>query len=188
MRPTVFLDRDGVLNKDHEYVYKPDAIVIPPFAAAGCQKLQQAGFQLVVITNQSGVARGLFTEADVDVFNLALAQLYLDNYQVRFCGFYVCPHHPQGAVAAYAQDCGCRKPKIGLLERAAREHPVDWQRSFLIGDKSSDVTCGINAGIAAIQITTGQYDRAPDATFHAGDLVAAADFISQRLSSSATRS
>jgi D-glycero-D-manno-heptose 1,7-bisphosphate phosphatase len=156
-KPALFLDRDGVLNRDFGYVFRPEDLEIPAGAGQALFRAQQAGFWLIVITNQSGIARGYFTLNDVHHFHRTMQNEYQARYGVTFDGFYICPHHPQGQVAPYAKACQCRKPATGLLEQARHDLPIDWDKSILIGDKASDIECGRRAGLPAIQINQGHY-------------------------------
>jgi len=149
-RPAAFLDRDGVLNVDHGYVYRLDALALIPGAAEAVRLLNEAGYLVIVVTNQSGVARGFYGEDDVARFNAALAQR-LGAEGAHIDAFYHCPHHPQGTVARYAIACDCRKPKPGLLEQAARDFSIDRARSFLIGDRDGDSEAAAAFGIRGIR-------------------------------------
>ncbi len=137
-RPAAFLDRDGVLNVDNGYTFRPDDLKLMPTAAAAVRLLNAAGFYVFVISNQSGVARGFFTEAAVKSFNAHLQDVLLAD-GARIDAFYYCPHHPDGKIKELAIQCRCRKPQPGMLEQAARDWPIDRGRSFLIGDKDDDV-------------------------------------------------
>ncbi|HEY5280420.1 MAG TPA: HAD family hydrolase [Pseudolabrys sp.] len=149
-RAAAFLDRDGVLNVDHGYVHRLDALEFIPGASEAVRLLNEAGYLVVVVTNQSGVARGLYGEADVECFNQELS-LRLAARGARIDAFYYCPHHPQGAVERYTVVCECRKPKPGLLEQAARDFAIDRQRSFLIGDRDGDSEAAAAFGIKGIR-------------------------------------
>lgn len=138
IRPAAFLDRDGVLNVDRGYTFRPEDLKMIPTAAAAVRLLNDAGFYVFVVSNQSGVARGFYTEAAVDLFNTHIQ----DNLKVEGAhidAFYYCPHHPDGAIKGLAIQCRCRKPAPGMLEQAARDWPIDLSRSFLIGDKDVDM-------------------------------------------------
>lgn len=138
MRPAAFLDRDGVLNVDHGYTFKPGDLELMPTASAAVRMLNDAGYYVFVVSNQSGVARGFYTEAAVKVFNSHLQELLeLDGGHID--AFYYCPHHPDGVIKELAIQCRCRKPAPGMLEQAARFRPIDLSRSFLIGDKDDDM-------------------------------------------------
>jgi D-glycero-D-manno-heptose 1,7-bisphosphate phosphatase len=136
--PAAFLDRDGVLNVDHGYVYRPEQLEWIEGAPEAVRLLNEAGYTVIVITNQSGVARGFYDEAAVHRFH-AHMQAELERHGAHIDAFYYCPHHPEGTVAEYALRCDCRKPGTGLLERAVREWPIDLTHSFLIGDKPDDL-------------------------------------------------
>lgn len=151
-RPAAFLDRDGVLNVDHGYSHRPDDLVMIPGAAAAVRLLNDAGYYVIVVTNQSGVARGFYTEAAVDLFNTHI-QERLKAEGAHIDAFYYCPHHPEGVVKELAIQCRCRKPQPGMLEQAARDRPIDLSRSFLIGDKDDDL-----AAAAAFQIRGVKFD------------------------------
>jgi D-glycero-D-manno-heptose 1,7-bisphosphate phosphatase len=137
-RPAAFLDRDGVLNVDRGYTFRPEDLVMIPTAAAAVRLLNDAGFYVFVVSNQSGVARGFYTEAAVKLFNSHLQEL-LKVEGAHIDAFYYCPHHPDGVIKELAIQCRCRKPAPGMLEQAARDWPIDIARSFLIGDKDDDL-------------------------------------------------
>jgi D-glycero-D-manno-heptose 1,7-bisphosphate phosphatase len=149
-KPAAFLDRDGVLNVDHGYVYRLDALAFIPGAVEAVRLLNKTGYRVIVVTNQSGVARGLFGEDDVNRFNAELARRLAAN-DARIDAFYYCPHHPHGTVARYSLACDCRKPKPGLLEQAARDFDIDRARSFLIGDRDGDREAAAAFGIRGIK-------------------------------------
>ncbi|NRA67813.1 MAG: HAD family hydrolase [Pseudobacteriovorax sp.] len=153
---TVFLDRDGVLNVDHGYVSRPDDLELFPDVVSSLAKLQAKGFQLIVVTNQSGVARGYFTLADVHAFHSHMSEVLAQN-AITIAKYYICPHHKDGTVAEYAVDCLCRKPRPGMLRQAFEEFDIDRKNSFLIGDKISDIDCGQAMELRSVQIDRGQY-------------------------------
>jgi D-glycero-D-manno-heptose 1,7-bisphosphate phosphatase len=155
-RPAAFLDRDGVLNIDHGYVYRPDQLEWIAGASAAVRLLNEAGFYVLVVTNQSGVARGFYDEAAVRQFHTHM-QAELARRGARIDAFYYCPHHPAGTVKGYAVSCACRKPGIALFEQAARDWPIDLNRSFLIGDKDSDM-----AAATALKIRGARFDASTD--------------------------
>jgi histidinol-phosphate phosphatase family protein len=142
----VFLDRDGTIIRDAEYLADPRGIELLPGAAEGLARLAGAGFRLVVVTNQSGVARGLFPESAIDDVNRELARI-LALRGVEVAGWYHCPHLPEAPVAAYARECQCRKPAPGLILRAAGELSIDLARSYAVGDRPRDVEAGRRAGV-----------------------------------------
>ena len=149
-RPVAFLDRDGVLNVDHGYVHRPDELEWVNDAPAAVRLLNEAGFTVIVVTNQSGVARGIYDEATVRRFHDHM-QGVLAQQGARIDAFYYCPHHPDGPVAQYAMRCDCRKPGTGMLDEAAKEWPVDRARSFLIGDQDVDMQAAATFGITGIK-------------------------------------
>lgn len=150
----VFLDRDGTLNRDIGFVTTPKELILLPTVIEGLRVLQEAGFLLLVVTNQSGVARGLYTETGLAAIHGRLRTL-LASSGVQLDGIYYCPHHPEEGRPPYRQACACRKPQPGLVEQAAREHQVDLSRSFLIGDQSRDIATAQAAGVRSILIHTG---------------------------------
>ncbi len=152
--PAVFLDKDGTLIEDVPYNVDPDLIRLAPGAVAGLPLLHAAGYRLIVISNQSGVARGLFPEAALAGVEARLRALLAD-LGVPLAGFYYCPHHPEGSLPDYAFACACRKPEPGLILRAAREHGTDLARSWFVGDILDDVEAGNRAGCRTILVDLG---------------------------------
>ena len=151
-RPAAFFDRDGVLNVDHGYVHRPEQLEWIAGAPESVRLLNEAGYCVLVITNQSGVARGFFDEAAVKSFH-AHMQNVLAGKGAHIDAFYYCPHHPEGTVKAFAMACSCRKPRTGMLEQAAREWPIDLNRSFFMGDKDNDM-----AAAAAFKVRGIKFD------------------------------
>ncbi|MFQ5735703.1 MAG: D-glycero-alpha-D-manno-heptose-1,7-bisphosphate 7-phosphatase [Thermodesulfobacteriota bacterium] len=143
----VFLDRDGTINIDTGYLSKPEELVLIPGAAEAIRRLNGLGVKVIIITNQSGVGRGYFTDADVDRVNARLAAL-LGLEGARIDGVYYCIHRP-------GDGCGCRKPQNGLTLKAAEEHGVDLSRSFVVGDKASDVELAWGSGARGVLVLTG---------------------------------
>jgi D-glycero-D-manno-heptose 1,7-bisphosphate phosphatase len=152
--PAVFLDRDGTIIDEVGYLDRPERVVLFPYSIAAIRALNLAGFRTVMVTNQSGIARGFFDEAVVHDIHRHIAEelraggAYLDAY-------YYCPHHPDGHVAGYGGPCDCRKPRPGLVERATRELGVDPARSFTVGDRWLDVKLAANVGAKGILVRTG---------------------------------
>jgi D-glycero-D-manno-heptose 1,7-bisphosphate phosphatase len=155
-RPAAFLDRDGVLNIDRGYVHRPEQLEWIAGAPDAVRLLNEAGYYVIVITNQSGVARGYYQEAAVRQFH-AHMQDVLRAQGAHIDAFYHCPHHPEGTVKELAVRCDCRKPGTGMLEQAAREWPIDLGLSFLIGDKDDDM-----AAAAAFNIRGIKFDSKVD--------------------------
>ncbi|MBP6999766.1 MAG: D-glycero-beta-D-manno-heptose 1,7-bisphosphate 7-phosphatase, partial [Tepidiphilus sp.] len=150
-RPAAFLDRDGVLNEDRGYVHRWEDFAFLPGVIDALRRLQQKGYLLVVITNQSAVARGLCAETDVLALHERM-RAFLHGQGIELAGIYYCPHHPQGSVARYTRACACRKPEPGMILRAAQEHGIDLARSLLVGDKISDLEAGRAAGIPSLYL------------------------------------
>ncbi|CAN5910171.1 N/A [soil metagenome] len=148
----VFLDKDGTIIEDVPYSVDPNQMRLLIGAAAGLRLVHEAGYRLVVVSNQSGVARGYFPEAALEVVRQRLEAM-LDDLGVPLSGFYYCPHHPAGVVPGYTQSCECRKPKAGLVWKACRDLGIDPVKSWLIGDTLDDVEAGRRAGCRTVWIT-----------------------------------
>lgn len=144
-----FLDRDGVINVEHGYVHTWAAFEFLPGVVDAMRRLHAAGWPLVVVTNQSGIARGYYTEAQYEALTERL-RAHLAAEGVPLAGVYHCPHHPGGSVAAYAVDCDCRKPRPGLLRRAAAELGLSLADSLMVGDKGSDAEAARAAGVGRV--------------------------------------
>jgi D-glycero-D-manno-heptose 1,7-bisphosphate phosphatase len=183
-RPAVFLDRDGTLVHPRHYPSRPDQLLLYEEIGPGLARLQAAGFGLVVITNQAGIARGLFGEPELARMHEHLAA-ELGRLGVRLDGIYFCPHHPDGAIPALAIVCDCRKPAPGMLLRAAAELAIDLERSWFVGDILDDVEAGNRAGCRTVLVDLGteppprQPLRQPDFvardTVHALRIIAASE-------------
>jgi D-glycero-D-manno-heptose 1,7-bisphosphate phosphatase len=155
-RPAAFFDRDGVLNVDHGYAYRPDQLEWVAGAPEAVRMLNEAGYIVIVVTNQSGVARGYYDEPAVRQLHIHMHET-LRAQGAHIDAFYYCPHHPEGTVKKFAVHCSCRKPGTGMLEQAARDWPIDLARSFLIGDKEIDM-----AAAAAFNIRGLKFDARVD--------------------------
>ena len=149
MKPAVFLDRDGVLTEEKGFLHNADEMVVCGFAKDCIEKLHKAGYLAIVITNQSGVARGYFTEDELRKMNTRLMEA------TGVDAVYYCPHHPDGKIEQYRKVCSCRKPETGLIDRACKDFEIDLSRSFFIGDRECDIKTGQNAGIKTILVRTG---------------------------------
>ncbi len=145
MRRAAFLDRDGVINVDHGYVHRVKDFKWVPGVLEAAKVLFDAGYLLVVVTNQSGIGRGFYSVQDFARLTRWMADAFI-KAEAPLSGVYFCPHHPAKAVGKYLCDCNCRKPKPGLLLRAAEELDIDINRSIMFGDKASDCTAGRLAG------------------------------------------
>ena len=147
-RQVLFLDRDGVINVDVGYLSDPGKLEFIPGAIEVMQEAQRRGYDIIVVTNQSGVARGYYTEDDVHTLHEEMSRR-LEAEGVKVLAYYYCPHHPEGTVAEYKKDCDCRKPNPGMLTKAIQEWNVDVDGSFLVGDKPSDAQAAESIGMRA---------------------------------------
>jgi len=177
-RPAVFLDRDGTIIEDVGFLRALSQIDLLPWSADAIRQLNDAGFAVVVITNQSGVGRGYYDEAHVQATHAAL-DTKLNAAGARIEGYYYCPHYPGSVDPRYGIECDCRKPRPGLILEAASRHGIDLAASFMVGDRWRDIDAGAAAGCRTILIDHGYQERAPE---HAPDavvrsLAAAADWI-----------
>ncbi|MBL8013312.1 MAG: HAD-IIIA family hydrolase [Candidatus Omnitrophica bacterium] len=152
--PAIFLDKDGTLIRDVPNNTDIRHIELTPHAMQGLRKLDKAGFRFFIITNQRGIADGLFTESDLTRVKDFLEQIFADN-DLKLSGFYYCPHHPKAAVEQFREVCDCRKPGPGLIRQAVKDHELDVARSWLIGDILDDIECGRRAGCRTILMDTG---------------------------------
>ncbi|MCG8555214.1 MAG: HAD-IIIA family hydrolase [Proteobacteria bacterium] len=154
----VFLDRDGVLVEDAGSPWPNRDLRLLPGAARALAKLKAAGYRLVVVSNQTLVARGLLDEVGVTRRQARLERTIRACGGPELDGFYFCPHHPAASIPSYRRDCNCRKPAPGLLERAAQELGIDCRRSVMVGDRPSDVVAGRRMGCHTIQVQTGRHN------------------------------
>lgn len=162
-RPAVFLDRDGVINREHGYVHKVDKFHFIDGIFDVCREMSRAGYRLIVITNQAGIARGYYTEDDFHHLTNWMLGMFRQQ-DIEIDGVYYCPHHPAHGVGNYRRDCDCRKPAPGMILRAGQEHSLDLQRSILIGDKLTDIEAGRAAGVGCcILVLTGHSPGVSDA-------------------------
>jgi D-glycero-D-manno-heptose 1,7-bisphosphate phosphatase len=180
MSAAIFLDRDGTLVEARHYPTRPEELVVYQGLADELRVAQRAGFRLVLITNQSGLARGYFDWAQLERMHEALLET-LRSHGVTIDGIYVCPHHPEGTIGELAIDCECRKPKPGMLLRAARELGLNLSRSWFIGDILDDVEAGNRAGCRTVLVDLGT-ERSPESplrtpTFVARDTVQAVRLV-----------
>ena len=148
----IFLDRDGTLNEDPGYISDPDSVKLFPETGEALSALKKNGFLLIVISNQSGIARGLLEKKDVEAVNSKINSLLAKN-KVKIDAFYYCPAHPD---YNSEEECECRKPSPKLIFDAAKDFNIDLNKSYLIGDAVSDINCGKNAGVKTILVKTGQ--------------------------------
>jgi D-glycero-D-manno-heptose 1,7-bisphosphate phosphatase len=185
MNKAVFLDRDGTINEEVGYLTDLDKMRLISGAGAAIKRLNQAGFKVVVVTNQAGVARGYFTESLVKETHARLEQM-LRETGARLDRIYYCPHHPTAGNSSYTMECDCRKPGIGLIDQAARDIDIDIRNSYVVGDKWSDVELGQRACSRTVLVRSGFAPDDPgntrsshvfDPDFTAHDLSEAVDWI-----------
>ncbi|HEX5474471.1 MAG TPA: HAD family hydrolase [Vicinamibacterales bacterium] len=183
MRPAIVLDRDGTLIEEAGYLDRLERLVFYPWSIDAVRVLARAGFAIVVVTNQAGVARGIVREAFVaEAHDHIRAKIEAAGAHVD--GFYYCPHHPEAKIDRYRLACDCRKPQPGLIRRAARDLDLDLARSWAIGDRWHDLQAGAAVGARGILVRTG-YGRTEEATPPGGftpeavvdDVMAAASLI-----------
>ena len=183
----VFLDRDGTINVEVGHLDHESKVALIEGAAEGIALLRNAGFKVVVVTNQSVIARGRISEAKLRQIHLALTEALSSN-GARFDAIYFCPHHPQEGGGDYTIACDCRKPKPGMLLQASRELEIDLRRSYMVGDKLSDLEAGRAAGCGEVLVRTGYGGHSellldegiPRPDYVADDLLDAADWIVKR--------
>jgi histidinol-phosphate phosphatase family protein len=168
MQPAVFLDRDGTLIREAEYLADPAGVELLPGIPEGLRALRAAGYALVVTSNQSGVARGYFDEETVGRVNGRMREL-LRAQSADVDAVYYCPHHPRGTVPAYTRECACRKPAPGMIQAAEKDLDLDLGRSWVVGDKDLDIAFGKNQGLKTVLVLTGYGVQTRERGFPAGD-------------------
>lgn len=154
MKRIVFLDRDGTINKEKNYLYKWEEFEYEDKVIEGLVELQNLGYEFIVITNQSGIARGYYTEEDVLSLNKKMCE-DLEKKGVKILECKYCPHHPEGIIEKYKKNCNCRKPKNLLLEEAIEKYNVDRENSYMVGDKVSDIKAGLASNLVSFLVKTG---------------------------------
>ncbi len=189
MDKVIFLDRDGTINEEVHYLHRPEDLKILPGVPQAIRLWRQAGYKIIVITNQAGVARGYYTCQDVENLHRHMNRM-LEKEGARIDAFYYCPHHPEYGIGIYKKVCRCRKPGVGMFEMAERDFAVDKARSYMIGDKALDIQAGKNYGVYSILVGTGygaglraeavEKGEQPFYDFYAETLVDAAEFILKR--------
>lgn len=173
MVKAIFLDRDGVINIDKEYVHKIKDFELIPKTIDALKIMQDSGYVLIIITNQSGIGRGYYTEKNFQDLNKHMLELFLSK-GIKILNVYYCPHSPD-------EGCSCRKPSTDFIKEAEKEFKIELKKSYVIGDKTSDIEMGKNAGCKTILVKTGKagedgrHDVKPD--FIAKDLYVAAKLI-----------
>ncbi|MCI5116590.1 MAG: HAD family hydrolase [Candidatus Electrothrix sp. LOE1_4_5] len=153
-QPAVFLDRDGTINEQMGYINHISRFILLPGAATAIRTLNEQNIPVVVVTNQSGLARGYFPPVLLDAVH-AQMERELAAQDAHIDGLYICPHHPEAKEEQFRKVCTCRKPQTGLLEQAAAELELDLTRSFMVGDRWSDLKCGNRIGATSVLVLTG---------------------------------
>ena len=149
-----FLDRDGVLIEEVNYLSSPDQVNVYPAAIKALHLLKDNNYKIIVVTNQAGVAKGYFTEDSIPKIHDEIDRR-LRPYELKIDHYYYCPHHPEGSVSEYAIKCNCRKPMPGMILQAVEDYNLDLNSSFLIGDKISDLLAAENSGCSGMLVETG---------------------------------
>ncbi len=153
--PAVFLDRDGTINLDHDYVYRIEDCDFIPGSIEGIRLLNESGFKVIVVTNQSGIGRGFYTVDEMNRLH-EFIQESCSRAGAHIDAFLFCPHHPDAKLDAYRQTCECRKPSPGLIKRAGTLFPLDMSRSWVIGDSAADMGLAKAARLRSILVRTGK--------------------------------
>lgn len=168
-RPTVFFDRDGTLNVESGYIHDLNNLILEEGAGSSVKKLNDLDILCILVTNQSGPARGYYEENHVLDLNNKLVKLLKDE-NAYLDAVYYCPHLPNGTVEKYTMDCSCRKPMTGMIDNAIKDFPdIDLNRSYVVGDKASDVELAYNAKCKGILLKTGYGDRVLEGTYQSLD-------------------
>ena len=150
----IFLDRDGTINREVDYLRTPDELHLIDGSARAIAELNSSGWRVIVMTNQSGIARGMLTEEDLSAIHKKLSD-DLEKEGASLDAIYYCPHHPDYGGPKYQKDCDCRKPRTGMITRAVKEFGIDPKASFVVGDRMIDIQTAINAGARSVLVLTG---------------------------------
>ncbi|OWP26376.1 histidinol phosphatase [Fusobacterium polymorphum] len=153
MKKAIFLDRDGTINVEKDYIYKSEDLVFEEGTIEALKTFKNLGYILIVISNQSGIARGYFTEEDLNIFNNNMNEILKRN-GIEIIEFYCCPHHPDG-IGEYKKVCECRKPNNKMIEDAIKKYNIAREKSYMIGDKTSDIGAGLKSNLKTVLVKTG---------------------------------
>jgi D-glycero-D-manno-heptose 1,7-bisphosphate phosphatase len=184
----IFLDRDGTINEELEYISNPDKVILIPGSADAIREANMLGLKVFVISNQSGVARGFVKEDELVLVNNRLVEL-LNEKNAHLDAIYFCPHHPEYGEPPYRMFCDCRKPSAGMLKQAEAEFSIDLKKSFVIGDRIVDIQTALTVGAKSILVLTGygknEYERVKSENisvdYIAKDLFDAMQFVKKSL-------
>jgi D-glycero-D-manno-heptose 1,7-bisphosphate phosphatase len=154
MAKALFLDRDGVINREVFYLSRPEQVEWVPGLWQLCEAARDAGYLLIVVTNQSGIARGMYTETDFHALMAWMQQQFRDH-GVEMAAYYYCPHHPRDGIGEYKRECADRKPNPGMLLRAARDFDLDLEQCVMVGDRCSDVAAANAARVGNMFLLAG---------------------------------
>tara|TARA_A100001011_G_scaffold400274_1_gene513742 strand:- start:14605 stop:15150 length:546 start_codon:yes stop_codon:yes gene_type:complete len=175
----LFLDRDGVINYDDGYTFKISKLKILDGVIEGLQAIKHLNFKIIIVTNQSGLARGLFTIQDFHGYMNKLIEI-LESNGISICDYFYCPHHVNGVIEELSILCKCRKPHPGMILKARDKHNIDLSKSILIGDKKSDIEAGIRANIPYnIMISNSIDNKNPKPFAYAKNLIEASKIITK---------
>ena len=177
-RPAVFMDRDGTLSHEIGYVNHPSRFRLFPYAVDAVRLVNRSGHLAVLVTNQAGVARGYFPESAIHEVHAGLRQAMAAG-GARLDGLYVCMHHPSAGAAPYRLDCDCRKPRPGLVRRAAQELDIDLARSYVVGDRLGDLQLAWNVGARGVLVKSGY--GLGELTYHAPSWPRPPDLVAEDL-------
>lgn len=176
-RRAVFLDRDGVLIHDIDLLTRCAQVELYACAPQAIHRLREAGFAIVVVSNQTVIARGLASEQDVELVHAWIQQLLRTSGGGEIDRFYFCPHHPNATLPQYRVACDCRKPRPGMLLQAAQEMNLDLGASYMVGDRISDIVAGQRAGCRTILVQTGKHQAPPIETADVREMTAELDYV-----------
>lgn len=154
MDKIVFLDRDGTINVEKNYLYKPEEFEFIPGSEKAIQMLNENGYKVIVVTNQAGIARGYYGEEDVKFLHQYISE-ELAKQGAHIDEYLYCPHHPENGIGKYKCICSCRKPGTGMFEKVAERYEIDRNASWMVGDNVSDIQAGKNFGLKTILVSTG---------------------------------
>jgi len=181
--PAVFLDRDGTINLDHDYVYRTEDFEFIPGSLDAIRLLNDEGFKVIVVTNQSGIGRGFYSVDDMNGLH-EFVQNQCRRHEAHIDAFLFCPHHPEAKLENYRRTCDCRKPATGMIDRAATLFPLDLSRSWVIGDSAADMGMAKSAGLRRILVRTGKGHNLNAAEFQidfmAKNLYAAVNWLMEK--------